>query len=101
MSRPRLRVIARREFVPEPLKVEAARALDIDIVFDVVDTLDGLRRVVTAPETFDVYHQWHTVDLIWTSRAIQPIALDRLSCAAALRAISRPPLDALSPHRHA
>ncbi|QOZ08099.1 PotD/PotF family extracellular solute-binding protein [Bradyrhizobium sp. CCBAU 51765] len=97
MSRPRLRVIARREFVPEPLKAEAARALDIDIVFDVVDTLDGLRRVVTAPETFDVYHQWHTIDLIWTSRAIQPIALDRLTCAAALRAISRPPLNALSP----
>jgi putative spermidine/putrescine transport system substrate-binding protein len=97
MNRPRLRVIARREFVPEPLQVEAARALDIDIAFDVVDTLDGLRRVVTAPETFDVYHQWHTVDLIWTSRAIQPIALDRLTCAAALRTISRPPLDALSP----
>jgi putative spermidine/putrescine transport system substrate-binding protein len=95
--RPRLRVIARREFAPEPLRVEAARALDIDIEFDMVDTLDGLRRVVTAPETFDVYHQWHTVDLIWTSRAIQPIALDRLGCAADLRAIARPPLDALSP----
>jgi putative spermidine/putrescine transport system substrate-binding protein len=96
-SRPKLRVVARREFAPEPLREEASRALGIDIEFEVVDTLEGLRRVVTAPETFDVYHQWHTIDLIWTSRAIQPIALDRLSCAAELHAIARPPLDALSP----
>jgi putative spermidine/putrescine transport system substrate-binding protein len=96
-SRPRLRVIARREFAPEPLRAEAARALDLDIEFDIVDTLDGLRRVVTAPDTFDVYHQWHTVDLILTSRAIQPIALDRLSCANGLRSIVRPPQDTLSP----
>ncbi len=96
-SRPRLRVIARREFVPTPLREEAARALAIDIDFEVVDSLDGLRRVVTAPESFDVYHQWHTVDLIWTSRAIRPIALDRLTCAAELRALSHPPLDAQAP----
>ena len=96
-SRPRLRVIARREFAPEPLREEAARALNIDIEFDIADTLDGLRRVVTTPATFDVYHQWHTLDLIWTSKVIQPIELDRLDCAEDLRAIARPPLDVLCP----
>ena len=63
-SRPRLRVIARREFAPEPLRRKASEDLGIDLEFDVVDTLEGLRRVVTAPDTFDVYHQWHTIDLI-------------------------------------
>ena len=92
-----LRVIARREFLPASLREEVTAALGIDIEFDVVDTLDGLRRVITAPDSFDVYHQWHTVDLIWTSRAIQPIELDRLNCAAELRALARPPRDATLP----
>lgn len=96
-SRPRLRVIARREFAPEPLCRKAREDLGIDLEFDVVDTLEGLRRVVTAPDTFDVYHQWHTIDLIWTSRAIQPIRMDRLDCAAELQALARPPFEALAP----
>ncbi|MGQ3212411.1 ABC transporter substrate-binding protein [Shinella sp.] len=95
-SRP-LRVVARREFLPKTWREEAKRALGIDIEFEVVDTLDSLRRVVTAPDSFDVYHQWHTVDLIWTARAIQPIDLKRLNCAAELRALARPPLDATLP----
>src|SRR5258707_13944823 len=39
----------------------------------------GVRRAVTAPDSFDVYHQWHTVDLIWSSRSIQPIELSRIT----------------------
>jgi putative spermidine/putrescine transport system substrate-binding protein len=57
---------------------QAARDLDFDLEFELIDTVKGLQRVVTRPDTFDVYHQWHTVDLIWTARAIQAIDLRRI-----------------------
>ena len=33
---------------------------------------------MTRPDTFDVYHQWHTIDLIWTARTVQAIDLTRI-----------------------
>jgi putative spermidine/putrescine transport system substrate-binding protein len=76
--KPRLRVVGRSEVLPKPILERAARDLGFEIEFALVDSVKGLQRVVTRPDTFDVYHQWHTVDLIWTARAIQPIALDRI-----------------------
>lgn len=76
--RPTLRVIGRSEVLPKPVLEQAARDLDFDIAFELIDSVRGLQQVVTRPDTFDVYHQWHTADLIWTARAIQPIDLRRI-----------------------
>ncbi len=82
----KLRVIGRTEFLPEPIRARARRDLGFDIEFELSDGIDGLKRAVTRPDTFDVYHQWHTIDLIWTARAIQDIDLARIDGGAEIRA---------------
>lgn len=77
-QRLKLRVIARSEVLPKPVMEQAAADLPFDLEFVLIDSVKGLQRVVTRPETFDVYHQWHTVDLIWTARAVQTIDLNRI-----------------------
>ncbi len=85
-NRPTLRVIARSEVLPKPVRELAARDLDFDIEFELIDSVKGLQRVVTRPDTFDIYHQWHTIDLIWTARAIQAIDLRRIHRGREIRA---------------
>ncbi|MGO7119482.1 ABC transporter substrate-binding protein [Rhizobium leguminosarum] len=77
-DRLKLRVIGRSEVLPKAVLEQAAKDLPFDLEFILIDSVKGLQRVVTSPETFDVYHQWHTVDLIWTARAIQAIDLRRV-----------------------
>lgn len=76
---PRLRVLGTHEILIEPIRRLAERDLGIVIVDQIADSMDAVRRAVTAPDSFDVYHQWHTVDLIWSSRSIQPIELSRIT----------------------
>lgn len=73
-----LRVIGRSEILPEPVRARAVRDLPFPVTFELCDSIQGLQRVVSRPDTFDVYHQWHTVDLIWTARCIQAIDLGRI-----------------------
>lgn len=89
---PALRVIIRSEMIGQPIIDRARVELPFPIVFETIDSLESLRRVVQQPESYDVYHQWHTVDLMWTARAIQPIELSRLSNGNALLARARRPL---------
>lgn len=84
-----LRVLGRGEFLLDPICEQARRDLGIDIAFDLVDGMDGLQRAVTRPESFDVYHQWHTIDLIWTARTVQPIDLSRIEAAAEIKEVAR------------
>ncbi|HWJ72297.1 MAG TPA: signal peptide prediction [Kaistia sp.] len=84
-SPPKLRVIGRSEVLPRPVLEQAAADLPFDIEFELIDSVKGLQRVVSSPETFDVYHQWHTVDLIWTARAVQAIDLSRIDHADLIR----------------
>ncbi len=88
-SRPTLRVLGRGEFLLDPIVARARADLGIDIEFDLVDGIEGLQRAVTRPDSFDVYHQWHTVDLIWTARTIQPIDLARIEAAAEIKDAAR------------
>ncbi len=83
---PRLHVIGRGELVTRPIRDRAAADLGFPVDFEMIDTIDGLGRVITRPDSFHVYHQWHTVDLIWTARCIQPIALSRLTRGTDIRA---------------
>ena len=89
MTHPPLRVIGRSEFLPEPVRARAAAELPFPVAFELCDTIEGLQRVVSRPDSFDVYHQWHTVDLMWTARSIQAIALDRIDGGGAIRAAAR------------
>lgn len=86
---PALRVMARSELLPRPLQEEAARALGFEVQFELIDDDSALRRVIRSPESFDIYHQWHTVDLIWTGRAVQPIDIARLDQGEALLSLAR------------
>lgn len=88
----RLRVLGRSEFLLEPIRQRAADDLDFEIDFELVDSIESLQRAVARPDSFDVYHQWHTVDLIWTARSMQPIDLRRIEAAAEIKMI------ALAPH---
>lgn len=85
-DRPRLRVLGRSEILPAPIREQAIRDLDFDIEFELVDGIEGLQRAVTRPETFDVYHQWHTIDLVWTARTVQAIDLNRITHGAEIKA---------------
>ena len=78
-GRPRLRVIGRSELVTQPIRDKAQADLGIAIEFNMIDSIEGLQRVITPPDSFDLYHQWHTVDLMWTARCIQPIEVGRLT----------------------
>jgi putative spermidine/putrescine transport system substrate-binding protein len=73
-----LRVIGRSEVLPEPVRQRARAELPFAIDFELSDSIEGLQRVVSKPDSFDVYHQWHTSDLMWTARGIQAIELDRI-----------------------
>jgi len=75
---PRLRVLGTHEILIEPIRRQAESDLGIIVEDQVADSMDAVRRAVTAPDAFDVYHQWHTVDLVWSSRSIQPIDLSRI-----------------------
>jgi putative spermidine/putrescine transport system substrate-binding protein len=77
-TRPALRIIGRSELIIQPIRDRAIADLGFPIEFEMIDSTDGLARVVTRPDSFDLYHQWHTVDLNWTARCIQPIMLSRL-----------------------
>lgn len=87
--RAKLRVLGRGEFLLDPICERARQDLGIDIDFDLVDGIEGLQRAVTRPDSFDVYHQWHTIDLIWTARTIQPIDLARIEAVADIREVAR------------
>lgn len=78
-ARPILRVLGRSEILLEPIRRIAKKDLGFDIRFEMIEGVEELQRAVTRPDTFDVYHQWHTVDLLWTSRSIQPIEIERIA----------------------
>lgn len=86
---PPLRVVGRSELLPAPIREKAMQELDFPIQFELVDGIEGLQRVVTRPESFDVYLQWHTIDLIWTARSIQPIEMARLNISAEIIAATQ------------
>lgn len=82
----RLRVIGRTEILPPAIRARAQADLPFAIDFELIDGIEGLRRVVSRPDSFDVYHQWHKIDLVWTARSIQSIELARIAGGEDIRA---------------
>jgi putative spermidine/putrescine transport system substrate-binding protein len=71
-------VLGRREILLEPIRRQAVKDLGFEIAFELLDGAEEVRRAVTQPESYDVYHQWHTVDLMWTVSSLQPIEIARI-----------------------
>jgi putative spermidine/putrescine transport system substrate-binding protein len=86
--RPVLRVLGRREILLEPVRWQAMKDLGFEIAFELVDGAKEIRQAVTRPESFDVYHQWHTVDLMWTASSIQPLEVARISRWSEIEALA-------------
>jgi putative spermidine/putrescine transport system substrate-binding protein len=85
----KLRVIGRSEVLPEPVRLKAREELPFAIEFELSDGIESLQQVVSRPESFDVYHQWHTSDLIWTARSVQAIELGRIAGGSEIAAAAR------------
>lgn len=79
MTAPALRVIGTSATLTEGL-VRAARAsLPFPITFEILDGPSCMRRGVMRPDSYDVYDQWfHSLDVLWTAGAIQPIDTARI-----------------------
>lgn len=75
----RFRVIESSELVTQPIRDRMQGDLGLAIDFEMIDSSEGLQRVITRPDSFDLYHQWYTVDLMWTARCSQPIRRDLLT----------------------
>ena len=89
-NRPRLRVLGTEITLIEELRRLAEDELDIDIVFEKLDFIDAQRKAATAPDSFDVYDQcFHNLDIVWFWRAIQPIALERITRWAAVGPLTK------------
>jgi putative spermidine/putrescine transport system substrate-binding protein len=73
-----LRVLGTKEQLLESIRERAESDLGIRVHYTALDGMNALQRAILNPESFDVYDQWHTSDLAWTARAIQPIAIDRI-----------------------
>lgn len=79
MSEPVLRIIGTSATLTPEVCRRAREDLGFALQFEVLDGVDCLRRGVTAPESYDIYDQWfHSVDLMWTAGAIQPIETTRI-----------------------
>ena len=77
---PCLRVLGTEITLIDTLRRQAEAELDIEIVFEKLDFIDAQRKAATEPDSFDVYDQcFHSLDIVWFWRAIQPIALDRIT----------------------
>jgi putative spermidine/putrescine transport system substrate-binding protein len=79
-GRPKLRVLGTAISLLEELRRGAEKDLGIDIVFDNNDFLTTQHKAAQEPESYDIYDQcFHNLDIVWYWRAIQPIAIDRIT----------------------
>jgi putative spermidine/putrescine transport system substrate-binding protein len=64
----------------EPIRRRAEEDLGIDIEFITEDGKNAQQIAALYPQSFDVYDQWfHNIDLIWPTRSVEPIQLDRIA----------------------
>jgi len=74
-----LRVIGTSATLTEALCRAARESLPFPIEFEILDGLSCMRRGVMRPDSYDVYDQWfHSLDVLWTAGAIQPIDTTRI-----------------------
>lgn len=92
MTTPPLRVIGTSATLTEGLCRAAREALPFPIRFEILDGPACMRRGVLSPDSYDVYDQWfHSLDVLWTAGAIQPIDTARIRRWAQVRIAGQMP----------
>jgi len=75
-----LRVLGTSVTLIEPLRQAAMADLGFNIDYQVLSGVGAQQTAVLNPDSFDLYDQWfHSVELLWTTGAIQPIETGRIS----------------------
>jgi putative spermidine/putrescine transport system substrate-binding protein len=63
----------------DPIKAAAEAALGFTLAFDVTDTVTGRNKVVTAPESLDIFSGYfNDIDQIWESGNMVPIPIKQV-----------------------
>ncbi len=75
---PTLRVLGTRETLLEPIRRRAEAELGFRIVYEVLDGVAAVTKAVTKPDSYDICDHWHPIELAWTARSIQAIAVERI-----------------------
>lgn len=79
MAKPTLRILGTSVTLLDAVQNLARQDLDIDIEFEVLSGVEVLQKGILRADDYDIYDQWfHSIDLLWTAGAIQPIHSDRL-----------------------
>ena len=81
----------------DPIKAAAEAALGFTLAFDVTDTVTGGNKVVTQPDSLDIFSGYfNDIDQVWPSGNMVPIPIDQVD---ALGRAQRSSQDRLSPRR--
>ena len=60
--------------MPAVVQTQAREDLGFDITFEVLNGIEVQQKGILRPDEYDIYDQWfHSIDLLWTAGAIQPI----------------------------
>ena len=79
MAKPTLRILGTNVTLLDAVQDQARQDLDFDIEFEVLGGLEVQQKGILRSDDYDIYDQWfHSIDLLWTAGAIQPIQSDRL-----------------------
>lgn len=63
----------------DPIKAAAEAALGFTLAFDVTDTVTGRNKVVTQPESLDIFSGYYNdIDQIWPSGNMVPIPIEQV-----------------------
>jgi putative spermidine/putrescine transport system substrate-binding protein len=63
----------------DPIKAAAEAALGFTLAFDVTDTVTGRNKVVTQPDSLDIFSGYfNDIDQIWPSGNMVPIPIDQI-----------------------
>ena len=79
-SKDKLRVLGTHVTLQEELRQQAMQDLGIELEFEAKGSSAVLQKASMQPDTFDLYEQWSdSINLLWRSRAIQPIDKKRIN----------------------
>lgn len=79
MEKSTLRVLGTSVTLLDAVQDLARQDLDFNIEFEVLSGVEVLQKGILRPDEYDIYDQWfHSIDLLWTAGAVQPIQSDRL-----------------------
>ncbi len=64
----------------DPIKAAAEAALGFTLAFDVTDTVTGRNKVVTQPDSLDIFSGYYNdIDQIWPSGNMVPIPIEQVA----------------------